>query len=124
MAEIKLRNWQSSAIQKSLDWYKNNKNFILNAAPGSGKTICASVIASRLIQMGEIKRVIVIAPRTEVVRQWSEEFEFVTGRHMSKALSGSDLEIHDYGVDLCATWQAVENLSEVLKEFAMNLLHL
>jgi superfamily II DNA or RNA helicase len=116
MAEIKLRNWQNNAIQKSLDWYKNNnKNFILNAAPGSGKTICASVIASRLLKMGEIERVIVIAPRTEVVRQWGEEFEFVTGRHMSK-VTGSDLEIHDYGVDLCATWHAIENLSKEFKK--------
>ena len=60
--------------------------------------------------MGEIKRVIVIAPRTEVVRQWGEEFEFVTAVIVKGY--GSDLEIHEYGVDLCATWQAIENLSE------------
>ena len=61
---------------KYLEWFEaagNQKHFVINAAPGAGKTICASVIAQSLLRMGKIERVI-IAPRAEVVRQWSDEF--------------------------------------------------
>ena len=112
MTNIKLRNWQAEAIQKSIQWLTNNetnKHFIINAAPGAGKTICASVIAAELLDKGEVDRVIVIAPRSEVVRQWSEEFLHVTGRHMSR-ITGIDEEIENYGVDLCATWSAISKL--------------
>ncbi|MFC1672603.1 DEAD/DEAH box helicase [Pseudomonadota bacterium] len=112
MPEITLRPWQSEAITKALDWLveqKADRHFLVNAAPGSGKTICASVIASKLIELDEVDRVIVIAPRTEVVRQWSEEYKFVTGRHMTK-VTGADVEIEEFGVDLCATWSAIQGL--------------
>ena len=112
--KLKLRNWQNEAIQKSLYWLtqkKINKHFIINAAPGAGKTICASVIARELISSGEIERVIVIAPRTEVVRQWSEEYLHVTGRHMSR-ITGVDIEFENYGVDLCSSWAAISNLKD------------
>ena len=97
MSNIKLHPWQAKAVKKSLHWYTNIKTdnrFLINAAPGSGKTICASVIAEKLIAMGEIDRVIVIAPLNEVVRQWSEEFKFITNRHMSK-VTGSDSNIEE-----------------------------
>ena len=59
MSNIKLRPWQAKAIKKCLHWYTDHKKdhrFLINAAPGSGKTICASVIAEKLIAMGEIER--------------------------------------------------------------------
>ena len=114
MTNIKLRDWQAEAIQKSIQWFtdsKTNKHFIINAAPGAGKTICASVIVAELLKKGEVDRVIVIAPRSEVVRQWSKEFLHVTGRHMSR-ITGMDDEIENYGVDLCATWSAISNLQD------------
>ena len=75
--KIKLRPWQIEAINKCLSWYSNNQNepqFIINAAPGSGKTIAACSIAQQLIEKKEIDRVIIIAPRTEVVNQWSKDY--------------------------------------------------
>lgn len=112
MKEIKLRPWQADAQRQAIDWYNNedNKHFVINAAPGSGKTICASVIARELIKNNMIDRVIVIAPRTEIVRQWGNDFEFVTGRHMMKVTSSDDID--GYGEDLCATWAAIQNLQE------------
>ena len=68
MSEIMLRKWQSAAVAKALTWLTEtqaDRHFLINAAPGAGKTICASVIAKRLIELGEIDRVIVIAPRAE-----------------------------------------------------------
>ena len=112
MSKIKLRPWQANAVKKCLTWFiekKQDHRFLINAAPASGKTICASVIAEKLIAMDEIDRVIVIAPMNEVVRQWSSEYKFVTKRHMSKVTS-SDSDISDFGVDLCATWHSVQGL--------------
>ena len=112
MKEIKLRPWQADAQRQAIDWYNNedNKHFVINAAPGSGKTICASVIARELIKNNMIDRVIVIAPRSEIVRQWGNDFEFVTGRHMMKVTSSDDID--GFGEDLCATWAAIQNLQE------------
>lgn len=117
MQTTKLRPWQQEAIAKCLDWYSHspeNRHFVINAAPGAGKTICASKIAAALISDNQIERVIVIAPRTEVVRQWSEEFYAVTGRNMTR-ITGSDINVQSYGEDLCATWSAVESLSEAFQ---------
>lgn len=113
MAELHLRPWQAQALIKAENWFtiERGRRFLINAAPGAGKTICASVIAKRLIERGEIERVIVIAPRNEVVRQWGEDFKMVTGRHMTK-VTGADGDVSDYGNDLCATWSAIQSLSE------------
>ena len=105
---LKLRPWQDSAINKALNWLiikKKDKRFLINAAPGSGKTICAAVLAKNLIDANEIERVIVIAPRREVVKQWKEEFRTVTNRTMLIETGGSE----DLGLDLCSTWNSVES---------------
>lgn len=117
MSEVMLRAWQSEATAKALKWLtvtKEDRHFLINAAPGAGKTICASVIAKRLLEMGEIDRIIVIAPRAEVVKQWGEEFRFVTGRHMTK-VTGADGDVSDFGLDLCATWAAIQNLQDAFQ---------
>ncbi|HEX8483092.1 MAG TPA: DEAD/DEAH box helicase family protein [Allosphingosinicella sp.] len=117
MSEIMLRAWQSEATAKALKWLtvtKSDRHFLINAAPGAGKTICASVIAKRLLAMGEVERVIVIAPRSEVVKQWGDEFRFVTGRHMTK-VTGADGDVSDFGMDLCATWAAIQSLQDAFQ---------
>lgn len=113
MSELRLRPWQAECLSKALAWFASgqNRHFLVNAAPGSGKTICASVIAKRLFDLGEIDAVIVIAPRVAVVKQWASDFKFVTGRHMLQ-ITAADAEPEEYGVDLCATWAAVQGLLE------------
>lgn len=111
---MQLRDWQTSAIQKALVWLVENgkdKHFLINAAPGAGKTIAACVIAQRLIDLGLIDRVIVIAPRVEVVRQWSRDFHQITTRFMGKVTGGDDrIEF-----DACATWAAIESLKDAFQ---------
>lgn len=109
MSTINLRPWQAACANKAMDWLQagENRHFLINAAPGAGKTICASVIAQRLLDAHMIDRVIVIAPRKTVVNQWGDEFKFVTGRSMLK-ITGADEEPEEYGADLCATWSAVQ----------------
>lgn len=109
---IKLRNWQKEALHKAIDWLvttRGDRHFLINAAPGAGKTLASCAIAQALFDMGEVDRVIVIAPRSEVVNQWSDDFRFVTGRHMSK-VTAADGDIASLSLDICATWSAIQNL--------------
>lgn len=109
MTEIKLRAWQAVCANKAMDWLQagDDNHFLINAAPGAGKTICASVIAQRLFDADRIDRVVVIAPRKAVVKQWAGEFKLVTGRPMLQ-ITGADEEPEEYGLDLCATWSAIQ----------------
>lgn len=114
---IRLRPWQEMAATKALKWLveqRKDKRFLINAAPGAGKTICASVIAHELIQRGEVERVVVIAPRSEVVNQWAADFHRVTGRFMGK-VTGQDGDLAGLGHDVCATWAAVQGLQDALQ---------
>jgi superfamily II DNA or RNA helicase len=111
---IRLRPWQQQALDKAISWLVDtatDKHFLINAAPGSGKTIAACSIAESLISRGLVERVIVIAPRGEIVNQWAEDFRRVTGRYMGKVMA-SDGRIDGLGHDLCATWAAVQGLAD------------
>ena len=67
---------------------------------GSGKTIAACVIASELINAGQIDSVIIIAPRRAVVDQWIADFKNITNRSTLK-ITGADEEPEGYGTDFC-----------------------
>ncbi|MEM1189953.1 MAG: DEAD/DEAH box helicase family protein [Pseudomonadota bacterium] len=110
--KIKLRNWQTEAHSKAINWLVDrgtDKHFLINAAPGAGKTIASCAIASTLLEAGEVDRVIVIAPRSEVVNQWADDFRMVTGRHMAK-VTAADGDIAALSLDVCATWAAIQGL--------------
>ena len=114
MTEVKLRPWQKEALNKALNWLvheKKDRRFLINAAPGAGKTVAACTISKNLIELGEVDRVIVIAPRIEVVSQWAANFKRITGRYMSK-VTASDGDIKDLGIDVCVTWAAVQGLKQ------------
>lgn len=114
---LRLRPWQQEALQKALKWLtedRADRHFLINAAPGAGKTLASCAIAEALLERDEIDRVIVIAPRAEVVNQWAEDFRRVTGRYMTK-VTGRDGDIAGLGTDVCATWAAVQGLSDALQ---------
>ena len=106
---VKLRPWQSECVLKALNYYQSEKHFLVNAAPGAGKTITACVIANELIKTGQVESVIVIAPRRAVVDQWTADFKNITSRSMLK-ITGADVEPEGYGTDFAATWSAVQGL--------------
>lgn len=116
--QLKLRPWQQAALRKALTWLveeRQDRRFLINAAaPGAGKTRVSCAIAQALLAMGEIDRVIVIAPRAEVVQQWADDFRQVTGRYMSK-VTARDGDIHSLGLDVCATWAAIQGLQDALQ---------
>jgi superfamily II DNA or RNA helicase len=114
---LKLRPWQREAHDQAITWLtksRADRHFLINAAPGAGKTLATCAIAATLFEQDEIDRVVVIAPRTEVVNQWAADFNRVTGRHMNKA-TGADRELHALGLDLCATWSAVSGLQDAFQ---------
>ena len=116
MSEIKLRPWQKEAHHKALNWWadeSNSKNFIINAAPGAGKTLCATFIAKTLLDNKFVDQVVVIAPRSEVVKQWTDDFKLVTNRYMDK-VTESQIGILDENSDVAATWAALDGLSKHL----------
>jgi superfamily II DNA or RNA helicase len=109
---IRLRPWQKEAHSKAIAWFTHepgHHRFLINAAPGAGKTIAACAIADTLIREGLIDRVVVVAPRSEVVNQWASNFMLVTGRPMSR-ITGRDADFHALKLDVCATWSAIDAL--------------
>jgi superfamily II DNA or RNA helicase len=114
---LKLRPWQQQALEKAIHWLtvvREDRHFLINAAPGAGKTMASSAIARALIERGEIDRVVVIAPRAEVVSQWADDFRRVTGRYMSK-VTGRDGDIAAMNLDVCATWASVQGLQDAMQ---------
>ena len=70
MTQLKLRPWQEEALAKAVQWLLRDltdKHFLINAAPGAGKTIAACAIAQYMIEHNEIDRVIVIAPVSKLL---------------------------------------------------------
>ena len=117
----KLRPWQQQTLVKALRWLREDRQdrrFLINAAPGAGKTLASCMIAQALIEHQDIDRVVVIAPRAEVVSQWADDFRRVTGRFMSK-VTGRDGEIHRLGLDVCATWAAIQGLRDALQAMCL-----
>ncbi len=118
--ELKLRQWQSEAKQKALDWFKKGqKSFLIEAAPGAGKTIASIALAQSLIKEKLIERVIVAAPTIQVVNQWSRDFQSILGRPMMRVTS-SETGVEGYGHDLCFTWQSSEGLIPALQQICLN----
>lgn len=110
--KLRLRDWQQEALVKAIDWLLvrgEDRHFLINAAPGAGKTLASCAIAETLIAKNEVDRVIVIAPRAEIVNQWADDFRHVTGRHMGK-VTGADGDISGMEMDVCATWAAIQGL--------------
>jgi superfamily II DNA or RNA helicase len=65
-----LRPWQSRALA-AYEWASHKRDFLIEATPGAGKTILALTIAKRLLEAGEIQRVIVVCPTAHLRRQWA-----------------------------------------------------
>lgn len=63
-----LRQWQAEALRK---FDANRRDFLTVATPGAGKTTFAIKAAKSMIHLGEVSRIIVVAPTSHLRRQWS-----------------------------------------------------
>lgn len=66
----KLRAWQREA----LDAYfrADQRDFLVAATPGAGKTTFALTLAVELLRTGEVNRIIVVAPTEHLKTQWAD----------------------------------------------------
>lgn len=119
---IELRAWQAKCQKQAHQWWKESgdKHFVVNAAPGSGKTKMAVVLAYDLIKSGEVDRVIVIAPRKKIVTQWAKDFRKITGRHMMKLVDADDIDINHLEDDICSTWQGLSGRGDIIQAICQN----
>lgn len=79
----KLRRWQEEA--KRIYAAHRQKEFLLTATPGSGKSAAAAEIARMLMERGKIDRIVVVAPTEHLKYQWAKSF-------------------HEVGIKLDPTW--------------------
>ena len=113
-----MREWQSKALHKAIGRYsEGHRNFLINAAPGAGKTFAAVMLAQEMMGRNMIDRVVVIAPRTQIVKQWAKQFKQVTGMAMSK-ITGSvvaGLDPEEIEEHIATTWQGVQGLADAFQ---------
>jgi len=53
---LRLRHWQEEAQRKAMKWLiedRQDRHFLINAAPGAGKTLVSCAIAKSLLDLGE-----------------------------------------------------------------------
>ena len=87
---MKLRVWQEECINKAINHYKNNhSHFLALATPGAGKTMMASVLAKRLIELGLIDLVICISPSIIVSDDFRSELESQLGKKLNGKLGSA-----------------------------------
>ena len=116
MSNLRLRVWQQEAFDQCIHSYtvEKNKSFLINAAPGAGKTKCSIAIAKKLIDLGEIEKVIVVAPMNTVVENWADDFYDIVGEEMSK-ITTEDSDFSE-GDHYCATWQGIKGSIGIFQE--------
>ena len=68
MATQQLRAWQKDALDKFLS---TERDFLVEATPGAGKTHMALAAAAELIGTGRVHRIIVVVPGVNLQSQWS-----------------------------------------------------
>lgn len=68
MSISQLRAWQKDALEKFLS---TDRDFLVEATPGAGKTRMALAAAREMFSSGHIRRIIVVVPSVNLQSQWS-----------------------------------------------------
>ena len=118
---LTLRPWQTQCASKADKWFRDgNRTFLMNVAPGGGKTKASCVIAKKLLEDDEIDCVVAIAPRRPVVHQWADDFQQICGRTMLQ-ITGSDEDLGAYtGIDFAITWSSLNDASAAFYQICQN----
>lgn len=78
----KIRRWQELAMRRF--YALNQRDFLLVATPGGGKTFVAFMLAYEMLLDGRIERIVVVTPTEHLKKQWAED----------AALLGIDLDFN------------------------------
>jgi len=111
--ERPMRAWQRRALPKVLA--HRDQAFLLEACPGTGKTFPALRIAKQRLYAGDIQRLVVVCPTTNLARQWAREAAAV-GVQLEPNWSGSALPADCHGV--AVTYQRVAACPELYRHAA------
>ncbi|MET8198063.1 DEAD/DEAH box helicase [Micromonospora taraxaci] len=65
-----LRSWQQAALRVISAGAKSD--YLITATPGAGKTTFSLALASRLLEEGTIRRVVVVVPTDSLREQWAD----------------------------------------------------
>src|SRR5688572_16588646 len=65
---MELRKWQDAFLQNYLSTY--NRDYLMVATPGAGKTRAALHAVKHKLQHGEVEQVIVVCPTESLKYQW------------------------------------------------------
>lgn len=86
----RLREWQADCLDRALRVYQNGqRDFLLVATPGAGKTTLASVLCQRLFAMDSIDLVVCVTPSVAVSQGFASELTRQTGRPMTGDLGAA-----------------------------------
>lgn len=88
-----LRQWQQDAIDKF--YAHGDRDFLVCATPGAGKTTFGLELARRLLDEGTVRRVAVIVPTDALRQQWADEAGRV-GIHLKPVIQETDYEKAGY----------------------------
>ena len=114
--KLSLRRWQ----QEFLDKYNtlDKENFLLVATPGGGKTTAALSVASNLLKLGLVQKIVVVCPSDHLRTQWLYEAPKM-GIPLDKKVigyTGSIAQTSDY-VGLVVTYAEVHSNPERLRSY-------
>jgi superfamily II DNA or RNA helicase len=90
----KLRRWQMKAVRRYVA--ANQKEFLITATPGSGKSAVAAEIALQMLKAGKIKRIVVVVPSEQLKFQWARVFAGVGIDLDPNWSNGTNREADDY----------------------------
>lgn len=107
--ELNLFQYQKTGVEFLL----NNKRTILGLAVGLGKTLTSITAAKYLLNKGEVKRVLVVAPKS-VKRGWEKEITKFTDEK-ALVINSEDLR----GKKAEKTWKAAEESSFLIVNYEM-----
>jgi superfamily II DNA or RNA helicase len=64
------RPWQAEALEPIVRRIVESGVATVSAAPGAGKTVFAGLVFERLCALGVVERMVVLAPRRTLIKQW------------------------------------------------------
>ncbi|MHA1381296.1 MAG: DEAD/DEAH box helicase [Candidatus Helarchaeota archaeon] len=123
---FKLRTYQKPLVNRTFNEFteKRKQNIFISLPQGTGKTIIALEILSKLVNREKVKKVLVLLPRKMLVSQWvdkAQEMFFGLGLMKSPRLSKESIEKirgwlkHSGAIGIAMTAQSFKNI--IRKEY-------
>lgn len=118
-----LREYQAPLVEETLKEFedKAKQNVFISLPQGTGKTIIALATLSKLVNNGNVRRVLVLIPRRVPVNQWvdkAQEMFYVLGLIKNPTLSKESIEKirgwlkHSGAVGIAMTMQSFKSITK------------